>query len=110
MASAGSSSNPKSAEDRLANIQYSLDALKLKTDEHGTSINSNAADARNQWKTFATELQTLKDGLKDTKGDVNYYKDVIFTEFKDAANVTGNLGTRIAALESAVQKILEKLK
>ena len=110
MASAGSSSNPKSDEDRIASIQASLDALKLKTDDQGTSINANAADARNQWRLFATELQTLKDGLKDTKGDVNYYKDVIFTEFKDAANVTGNFGTRIAALESAVQKILEKLK
>ena len=73
-------------------------------------ININAAEARNQWKNFASELQTLKNDLKDTKGEVNYYKDVIFTQFKDAANVTGNFGNRLTALESAVKKIMEKFK
>ena len=87
-----------------------MDALKLKTDVQESSINSNAAEVRNQWKTFASKLQTLKNDLQDFKGEVNYYKDVIFTHFKDAANVTGDFGNRITALESAVRKIMEKFK
>ena len=110
MDSAGSSTNPQTAEERLADIQQSLDALKLKTDVQQSSINSNAAEVRNQWNTFAFELQTLKNDLQDSKGEVNYYKDVIFTHFKDATNVTGNFGNRIIALESVVRKIMEKFK
>ena len=72
------------------------------------SIKHNAVEGLSHWKNFANELSTLKKDLKDSKGELNYYKDVVFNEFKDAANTTGNFGTRITALESAVKKILEK--
>ena len=108
MDSVGSSSNVQTVEERLADIQHSLDALKLKTDAQENTINHNAVEGLSQWKTFANELSTLKKDLKDSKGELNYYKDVVFTEFKDAANTTGNFGNRITALESAVKKILEK--
>ena len=101
MDSVGSSSNVQSVEDRLADIQQSLDALKLKSE-------NQEVKGHNQWKAFANELSTLKKDLKDSKGELNYYKDVVFTEFKDAANTTGNFSNRISALESAVKKILEK--
>ena len=100
MDSVGSSSNVQSVEEHLADIQQSLDALKLKTD-------NQEVKGHNQWKAFANELSTLKKDLKDSKGELNYYKDVVFTEFKDA-NTTGNFGNRISVLESAVKKILEK--
>ena len=101
MDSVGSSTNAQTVEERLAEIQQSLDALKLKTD-------NQEAKGHNQWKSFANELSTLKKDLKDSKGELNYYKDVVFTDFKYAANTTGNFGNRIIALESAVKKILEK--
>ena len=110
MASVGSSSNPQTVEERLVDIQQCLDALKLKTYDQGKSIKSNADEGLNHWKTFATELSSLKNDLKDSKGELNYYKDVVFTQFKDAANTTGNFGNRITALESAVKKIMEKFK
>ena len=108
MDSVGSSSNVQTVEERLADIQHSLDALELKADAQDNSIKHNAVEGLSQWKTFANELSTLKKDLKDSKGELNYYKDVVFTEFKDAANTTGNFGKRITALESAVKKILEK--
>ena len=101
MDSVGSSSNVQTVEEHLADIQQSLDALKLKTDVQEVK-------GLNQWKAFANELSTLKKDLKDSKGELNYYKDVVFTEFKDAANTTGNFSNRITALESVVKKILEK--
>ena len=101
MDSVGSSSNVQTVEEHLADIQQSLDALKLKTD-------AQEVKGLSQWKAFANELSTLKKDLKDSKGKLNYYKDVVFTEFKDAANTTGNFSNRITALESAVKKILEK--
>ena len=97
-------------EEILADIQQSLDALKLKTDEQGKSIKSNADEGLQHWKNFSTELRSLKNDLKDSKGEMNYYKDVVFSQFKDGANVTGDFGNRIIALETAVNKIMEKFK
>ena len=108
MASVGSSSNPYIVEEKLADIQQSLDALKLKSDEQGKTINSNAEEDLKHWKNFSTELHSLKSALKDSKGEMKYYRDVVFSQFKDAANVIGNFGNRITALESAVNKIMEK--
>ena len=95
-------------EEILADIQQSLDALKLKTDEQGKSIKSNADEGLQHWKNFSTELRSLKDDLKDSKGEMNYYKDVVFSQFKYATNVTGDFGNRITSLEIAVNKIMEK--
>ena len=97
-------------EEILADIQQSLDALKLKTDEQGKSIKSNADEGLQHWKNFSTELHSLKTDLKDSKGEMNYYKDVVFSQFKDAANVIGDFGNRITALETTVNKIMEKFK
>ena len=110
MDSIGSSSNSQTVEERLADIQQSLDALKLKTDVQGKSIKSNADEGLQHWKNFSTELRSLKNELKDSKGEMNYYKDVVFSQFKDAANVTGDFGNRITALETAVKQIMEKFK
>ena len=108
MASVGSSSNPQTVEEKLADIQQSLDALKLKSDEQGKTINSNAEEDLKHWKNFSTELRSLKSALKDSKGEMKYYRDVVFSQFKDAANVSGNFGNRITALETTVNKIMEK--
>ena len=108
MASVGSSSNPQTVEEKLADIQQSLDALKLKTDEQGESINSNAEEDLKHWKNFSIELRSLKHALKDSKGEMKYYQDVVFSQFKYAANVTGNFWNRITTLETAVNKIMEK--
>ena len=108
MASVGSSSNRLSVEERLADIQQSLDALKLKSDEQGKSLKSNAEEDLKHWKNFSTELRSLKNDLKDSKGEMKYYQDVVFSQFKDAANVTGDFGNRITALETAVNNIIEK--
>ena len=110
MASVGSSSNPQTVEERLADIQQSLDVLKLKTEDQGNLIKAKADEGFNHWKNFSTELRSLKNDLKDSKGEMNYYKDVVFSQFKDAANVTSDFGNRITALESAVNKIMEKFK
>ena len=95
-------------EERLADIQQSLDALKLKSDEQGNLINSNAEEDHKHWKKFSTELRSLKNDLKDSKGGMKYYQDVVFSQFKDAANVSGDFGNRISALEIAVNKLMEK--
>ena len=108
MASVGSSSNPLSVEERLSEIQQSLDALKIKSDAQGNLLKSNVEEDHKQWKKFSSELRSLKNDLKEAKGGMDYFQDVVFSQFKDAANVTGDFGNRISALETAVNKIMEK--
>ena len=109
MASVGSSSTPMSVEVRLAEIQQSLDALKLQADAHGNLLRSNIDEDNKQWKKYSSELRSLKNDFKDSKGEMNYFKDVVYSQFKDAANVSGDFGNRIIALETAVNKLIEKL-
>ena len=95
-------------EERLAEIQQSLDALKLKSDEQGNLLKANVEEDHKQWKKFSSELRSLKNDLKESKGGMDYFQDVVFSQFKDAANVTGDFGNRISALETIVNKIMEK--
>jgi chromosome segregation ATPase len=109
MASVGSTSGGKSVEDRLDELQQSIDLLKTKSEEHEGRLHSNNAEDLQKWKKFNKDLQNIKEDLKDSKGEVTYFEEVVYTHFKDLANTSGNYGNRIAALEAAVQKILEKL-
>ena len=96
-------------EVQLAEIQQSLDALKLQADAHGNLLRSNIDEDNKQWKKYSSELRSLKNDFKDSKGEMNYFKDVVYSQFKDAANVSGDFGNRIIALETVVNKLIEKL-
>ena len=108
MDSTRSSTNPQTAEERLADIQQSLDALKLQADAHGNLLRSNIDEDNKQWKKYSSELRSLKNDFKDSKGEMNYFKDVVFSQFKDAANISGDFGNIIFALETTVNKLMEK--
>ena len=73
----------------------------------GDLLRSNVEEDHKQWKEFSSDLRSLKNELKDTKGGVDYFQDVVYTHFKDAANVTGDFGNQISTLETAVNKIME---
>jgi len=64
---------PVTLVERLEEIQQAMDALKPRSDEQGNL---------KQWKDLNAELQKLKEEVKDTKGELVYFKDVVYTHFK----------------------------
>jgi hypothetical protein len=96
-------------EDRLEEIQQALDLLKSKSDEQGGLLRSNVAEGLSQWNTFNSELRKIKEEIKESRGGMEYFQDVVYTQFKDPANTTGDFGNIISTLEASVKKIMEKL-
>lgn len=108
MDSLGSSSlSCPTVEERLESMEQAIDRLKCQSDNQDRSLQETRVSEEQKCKTLNDDLQKLKEdhssALEDLKEDVH-------VSVKDAANVHGDFGNRISALERAVFKLIEKLE
>ena len=60
-------------------------------------------------ESFNKDLCKLREEFESTSEGHADFKEDVFTQIKDVANMFGDFGRRIAALELAVKKILTKM-
>ena len=109
MASLGSSSAPGPLyEECLNELQQDMDRLKIKSEEQGKMLQSNIASGDKNWYLINQDLRLLRAEYKEANGGMDDFKEDVYAQFKDVANVTGNFGNRISSLQMAIKKLMEK--
>ena len=107
MASDDSSSSGVNAETRIGSLEAAMGQLRLKLDVNDKKIDVVSKAGEKSWDLLNTELRQLRD---DLTGNLNDFKEETRTTFKDEANLHGDFGNRISALELEVAKLKSKLE
>ena len=61
------------------------------------------------WDLINEDLRKLRADHEASTENVEDFKDETRTSFKDAANIHGEFGKRISALETAISKLMAKI-
>ena len=69
-----------------------------------TLYDSNKA-ANKSWDLLNADLRKLREDHTASAAKMKSFKDEVRSGFKDEANVHGDFGKRLAALENAVEKL-----
>ena len=107
MASDDSSSSGVNAETRIGSLEAAMGQLRLKLDVNDKKIDVVSKAWEKSWDLLNTELRQLRD---DLTGNLNDFKEETRTTFKDEANIHGDFGNRISALELEVAKLKSKIE
>ena len=107
MASTGSSSESgPTIEERLDTLEHAMDRLKIQADNQDQRLQETTVAGEKSWNRLNEDLRKLQ---ADHLAALEEIKEDVHTSLKDVANVHGEFGNRINALELAVNKLIEKL-
>ena len=105
MASGSSSSSGISVEARLQEVESSLRRIRGRMSGLEKSMDDSNKAANKAWDLLNADLRKLREEQSGTAGKLKNFKAEVRAGFKDEANVHGDFGNRLTALEDAVAKL-----
>ena len=105
MASDSSSSSGLSVEARLQEVESSLGRIRGRMSGLEKSMDDSNKVANKAWDLLNADLRKLREDQAGNAGKMKSLKAEMRAGFKDDANVHGDFGRRLVALEEAVAKL-----
>ena len=110
MASHGSSSSSgPSVEDRIDSLENTMGRLRARLDNQDKLLQATSKAGEQTWDLLNKDIRKLQADHSSSTENLEDFKEETRTSFKDAANIQGDFGKRISALETAVSKLMAKL-
>ena len=105
MASDSSSSSGLFVEARLQEVESALGRIRGSMSGLEKSLDDSNKAANKSWDLLNADLRKLREDQAGTAGKMKSFKAEVRAGFKDEANVHGDFGRRLVALEEAVAKL-----
>ena len=110
MASTGSSSESGSTvEERLDTLEHAMDRIKIQAGNQDQRLQETTVAGEKSWNRLNEDLRKLRADHSASSENLQEFKDETHTSFKDVANLHGDFGNLLSALEKAVSKLIAKL-
>ena len=106
---ASSSETGSTVEEKLESLETSLGRLRARLDHHDKTLKESNQAREIAWNLINEDLRKLRADHEDSNEKLGNLKEETQTNFKDNANVHGNFGNRINALESAIANLQTKM-
>ena len=109
MASNSSSSSGLSMDAQIEALESSMGRIRACLDGHEKKLEESSKAGDKTWDLLNEDIRKLRDDHAASAEKMKEFKDEVRTGFKDEANIHGDFGKRITALETVVAKLVAKL-
>ena len=110
MAAQGSSSSfGISVGDRIEALENSMGRLRACLDNQDKLLKATAKAGEQSWDLINEDLRKLRADREASNENLEDFKEETRTSFKDAANIHGDFGNRLSALEMVVSTLMAKI-
>ena len=96
------------ADEKLESLA-SLGRIRAWLDQQDKLLEESNKARETAWNIINEDLRKLRADHEDSIEKLENFKEDTQTNFKDNANVHGNFGNRINALENAIAKLRSKM-
>ena len=83
--------------------------LKARLDSQGKLLQATSRAGEQTWDILNEDIRKLRADHSASSENLEDFKEEVRTGFKDAANIHGDFGKHISALETVVSKLIAKL-
>ena len=83
--------------------------LRARLDNQDKLLQATSQEGEQTWDILNEDLRKLRADHSALAENLEYFKEEVHTGFKDAANIHGDFGKRISALETVVSKLIARL-
>ena len=83
--------------------------LRARLDNQDKLLQATTKAGEQTWDLLNEDLRKLRADHEASTENLEDFKEETRTSFKDAANIQGDFGKRISALETAVSKLMAKI-
>ena len=95
--------------DRIEALENSMGRLRAYLDNQDKLLKATTKAGEQSWDLINEDLRKLRADHEASTENVEDFKDETRTSFKDAANIHGDFGKQISALEKAISKLMAKI-
>ena len=83
--------------------------LRARLDSQDKLLQATSKAGEQTWDLLNKDIRKLQADHSSSTENLEDFKEETRTSFKDAANIQGDFGKRISALETGVSKLMAKL-
>ena len=83
--------------------------LRARLDNQDKLLQATSQAGEKTWDILNEDIRKLREDHSASSENLENFQEEVRTGFKDAANIHGDFGKRISALETDVSKLIAKL-